>query len=255
MMGAPIQGECSPVPDVRLFVESSLRRGEKIPLAPAQAHYVTRVMRLGPGDDLTLFNGRDGEWSARVAAVAKGHCLVSIEEQTRPPKTEPDLWLAFAPVKKAGTDFIVEKATELGASRLIPVLTRNTRTMRVNTARLAANAVEAAEQCRRLCVPKVEEPVSLDRLVETWPEGRVLLVCHEKGGGTPVARALEKLPDPSGALAVLVGPEGGFTETELDALAKLPFAVAVSLGPRILRTETAAVAALACVQALRGDWR
>jgi 16S rRNA (uracil1498-N3)-methyltransferase len=245
-------------PRIRLFVTASLAPDATLALAGGQAHYLARVMRQGPGDQVALFNGRDGEWAARIENLGRGEADVTILRRLRAQAPEPDVWVAFAPVKKARTDFIVEKATELEASRLLPVATRRTGALRVNTARLAAVATEAAEQCGRLSVPEVAEPEALEALICDWPPSRRMLVLDETGGGEPVARALAGLagggaegPPP---VALLAGPEGGFEAGELDALDKLPFAVRVALGPRILRAETAVLAALACWQALVGDW-
>ncbi len=235
---------------IRLFVDAPLSQGAEIPLDQDQARYLGAVMRLGPGGELAAFNGRDGEWLARVEGLSKNKGALRAVEQMRPQTDEPGPWLAFAPVKKTGTDFIVEKATELGASRLLPVFTRNTATGRVNADRLRANAREAAEQCGRLTVPEVAEPVGLDALLSNWPQDRRLLVADETGAGAPIAQALSE----GAAQGLLIGPEGGFHPKELDALGELPFVVRVGLGPRILRAETAAAAALACWQALIGDW-
>lgn len=227
-----------------------------MPLGREQAHYLFSVMRLGPGAPVLLFNGRDGEWLATVAeAERRGGSLVC-RRQTRPQDAPPDLWLAFAPIKKARTDFIVEKATELGCARVLPVRTRHTQAERVNIARLRAHAVEAAEQCGRLSVPEVAQPVTLaDHLSEmasSTPRRR-LLFCDESGGGAPALAVLRTAP--SGPWTVLIGPEGGFDAGERARLAAYPLAVSVSLGPRILRADTAAVAALALWQAALGDWR
>ena len=245
----------------RLFVVPDLAGGLSVGLEPSQAHYVKSVLRLQPGDIVALFNGRDGEWLGRIDGFGKGWCSVTLFEQHRPQPIEPDLWLVFAPVKRARIDFLAEKATELGVSELRPVITQRTIVDRVNLDRLRANAVEAAEQTERLTVPTLREPETLDRLLARWPAERRLLLCDESGVSPPIAQALQGArpdsePD-SGydSWAILTGPEGGFTETELDALKKLPFVCAVGLGPRVLRADTAALAALAVFQALSGDWR
>jgi 16S rRNA (uracil1498-N3)-methyltransferase len=237
----------------RLFIDDDLASGASLALDGPRAHYLRDVLRLGVGAEVLLFNGRDGEWQARVAATAKRSLDLAIESQTRPQQPEPDLWLCFAPVKKARIDFIAEKATELGVSALVPVITRRTNVERVNVERLRANAVEAAEQTERLTIPDVREPVSLEQALRAWPAGRRLLIADETGGGRPILEALgDAAPGP---WAVLIGPEGGFAREELDRIAALPGVLPVGLGPRILRADTAAIAALACLQAALGDWR
>jgi len=217
-------------------------------------------MRLGVGDPLTLFNGREGEWAAAISRAGKGTIEVTIDDRLRPQREEPGPWLAFAPVKKARTDFIVEKATELGVSRLLPVITRRTGPSRVNVARLAATAIEAAEQCGRLTVPRIDEPLTMDKLAADWPSDRTLLVLDETGAGRPLAEVLQaSCPGNTGSpypnQGILAGPEGGFDPSELDGFDILPFVIRVGLGPRTLRTETAALSALACWQAILGDGR
>ncbi len=243
-------------PSARIFTGGDLGAGLAVTLERAQGHYLTHVMRLGEGDAVALFNGRDGEWRATVAEAGRPAVTLICEAQIRPQRAEPDLWLAFAPLKKTPTDFLIEKATELGASRLIPVFTRHTAAERVKVERLRAQAVEAAEQCERLSVPEVAEATTLERLLAEWPAERRLFVLDETGGGAPIAAALADWR--SGASPVhgfLIGPEGGFAANELDALRKLAFVTPVGVGPRILRAETAALAALSCWQALVGDWR
>lgn len=245
-------------PAARLYVEEDLAAGRTIGLDHARAHYLRHVLRLEAGAPIALFNGRDGEWRARIDGFGKGWCSLTVGERRRLQGTERDLWLVFAPIKRARIDFVAEKATELGVSALRPVFTRFTAMTRVNTDRLRANAVEAAEQAERLSVPQVCEPVSLDSLIADWPAERRLLVCAESGPARPIAAALRdvaaRMPgaDP-GPWAVLTGPEGGFAREELDGLVKLPFVTPVGLGPRVLRADTAALAALACWQAILGD--
>ena len=238
---------------IRLHVAANLGAGQEVALDREQAHYLFGVMRRGVGDDLRLFNGRDGEWLAEIVAVDRRgglmHCIERTAEQSAP----PDLWLLFAPIKKARTDFIAEKACELGCRRLVPVFTANTNSERVNTDRLRAHAVEAAEQCGLVSVPEVAEPVALAALLERWPADRQILFCDETGPRPPAAEVLRRA-DP-GPWAVLTGPEGGFSPDETLMLYKNPLAHAVSLGPRILRADTAAVAALALWQSILGDWR
>jgi len=243
----------------RLFVEEALGAGRGVALDRDRAHYLKNVLRAALGDSVGLFNGRDGEWRARIAGFAKHGAALEVDAQTRPQAPEPDVWLVFAPVKRARIDFIAEKATELGASALVPVMTRRTVVTRVNIDRLRANAIEAAEQTERLSVPEIRDAVSLDRLLADWPATRRLILCAEAGAARPIAEALHALAGESqassGRWAVMTGPEGGFAPAELDGLANLPFVTAVGLGPRILRADTAALAALACFQAILGDGR
>ncbi|MFN3075583.1 MAG: 16S rRNA (uracil(1498)-N(3))-methyltransferase [Alphaproteobacteria bacterium] len=240
-------------PRLRLFVSSDLASNLTVRVGAEPAHYLVHVMRARAGEAVALFNGRDGEWLATLQDTGRRWCDLSVTVRSREQVPEPDLWLLFAPIKRAHLDYMVEKATELGVSRLWPVLTHRTVVTRVNVERLHAIAVEASEQTERLTVPSVREPVRLAALFENWPPERCLLVMDEWGGGRPIADVVSEKPP--GPVAILVGPEGGFTKTELDVLRVLPFATAVGLGPRILRADTAALAALACWQALRGDWR
>lgn len=234
----------------RLYVDAPFTAGAVVPASEAQAHYLLNVMRVAAGRTVALFNGRDGEWHATVAVPAKRRVDFMLVQQTRVQTPAPDLWLAFAPVKRL--EFLAEKASELGVAALLPVFTRHTDVTRVNVDRLRANAVEAAEQCERLTVPAVHEPVSFDAFLTAWPDTRRLYFLDETGGGAPIAEVLSKSsPAPAG---FLTGPEGGFAQSELDALRQLPFATALDLGPRILRAETAALAAVTCWQALLGDW-
>jgi len=236
---------------LRLHVSQPLTAGAAVAASDDQAHYVLNVMRRNAGEPVTLFNGSDGEWRATVTVPAKRRVVFAVGDQLRAQGSSPDVWLAFAPVKRV--EFLVEKASELGVAVLKPVFTRHTDVTRVNIARLTANAVEAAEQCERLTVPSVHEAVSFDQLMAAWPATRRLYVLDETGGGAPIADVLRsaKADEPCG---FLTGPEGGFAQSELDALRQLPFATPMGLGPRVLRAETAALAALACWQALVGDW-
>jgi 16S rRNA (uracil1498-N3)-methyltransferase len=235
---------------VRLYVDQPLGEGQTVPLAKEQAHYLFGVMRLQTGAVISLFNGRDGEWDGEVIEAGKRGGVLACREQTRPLQMPPDLWLLFAPIKKARTDFIVEKAAEMGAARIVPVLTDFTNSERVRVDRLQAHAVEAAEQCGGTFVPEVGEPVKLERLLVEWPEDRKMMFCDEAlvGAGEALRGAM------AGKWAILIGPEGGFSEAERVRLGKLPFAHAVSLGPRILRADTAAVAAMTVWQQALGDW-
>lgn len=239
----------------RIHVGDALGAGAAIQLDEREAHYLRDVRRLQEGDGVAVFNGSDGEWAAAIARLGKRGATLNVQERLREQADEPDLWLAFAPVKRVRIDFLVEKATELGVSVLQPVETRHTVVERVNLDRLALIATEAAEQCERLTVPEVRPPAALQKLVGDWPTHRRLLLCAEAGEALPIAEAL--LPHRGAVVpwAVMIGPEGGFARSELDALVKLPFVTAVGLGPRILRADTAALAALACWQAILGDGR
>ncbi|MBV8975851.1 MAG: 16S rRNA (uracil(1498)-N(3))-methyltransferase [Alphaproteobacteria bacterium] len=237
---------------VRLFVEAPLGQGAQLELGAPQAHYLLHVMRAKEGDLLCLFNGRHGEWRARISAVAKRGCAVRCERQIGPQTHGPDVWLVFAPVKKTPADYLVQKATELGVRRLQPVLTRRTIARRVNLERMRANAIEAAEQSGRRDVPDVSPLREIEEVLRGWPQERRLVFCDEAGDAPPLAEALQTAP-PS-VWAVLTGPEGGFEPLERDALRKLSFVVPVSLGERILRADTAALAALAIWQAILGDF-
>jgi 16S rRNA (uracil1498-N3)-methyltransferase len=237
---------------VRLYVEASLGAGLRVEAGEGQAHYLVNVMRAKAGDRLSLFNGRDGEWRARIVEAKKRNCVLECEALSAPQRGVPDIWLVFAPIKKTPADYVVQKATELGARVLQPVLTRRTIARRVNHERMRANAVEAAEQCGVLSLPEVDEPAVLSRLLAEWGAGRRLVFCDEGAETADPIAALSGLP--RSPLAILIGPEGGFAEDERTALLKLPNVVRLALGPRILRADTAAVAALALVQAVLGDW-
>jgi len=232
----------------RLFVRTPLLEGGSVELDAGQANYLGNVMRLGAGAELLVFDGVSGEWLARVAEVGKKRMTLAVERRTREPETIPDVWLAFAPVKRAQTDWLVEKATELGVARLLPVMTQRTVAERVKLERLQTIAIEAAEQCGRTRLPEIAEPLTLKQLLAAR-DGRLLYFADE-AGGEPLANALQ--PGPA---LILTGPEGGFTDEERAAIRAAPNAVAVSLGPRILRAETAALAALAAFMAIAGDWR
>lgn len=235
---------------VRLYVDHPLGVGQSVPLNRDQAHYLFGVMRLAVGDLLSLINSRDGEWDAVVEKAGNKGGVLACQAQTRPLQTPPDLWLVFAPIRKERTAFIVEKAVELGAARIIPVQTAFTQAAnRIRQDKLQAHAVEASEQCGGTFVPPVDDLVKLDRLLTDWPKDRQLMFCDETAIGAPVC-----LPAIRGPWAILIGPEGGFSPAERDKLRALPFAHAVSLGPRILRADTAAVAALTLWQQALGDW-
>ncbi len=238
---------------IRLFVEAALGPGAEVVLTPDQAHYLFAVMRVGPGVPVAVFNGRDGEWIAEARpAGRRGGSLVA-KYPGRPQRRPPDLWLLFAPIKKARTDFIVEKATELGCARIQPVLTRLTAAERLRTDRLRAHAIEAAEQCGETYVPEVADAARLERLLDSWDPARRLMFCDEARDARPAAVALAEAEP--GPWAILIGPAGGFAPEEAARLRHLPFVLPVTLGPRILRADTAAVAAVALWQAALGDWR
>ena len=239
---------------LRLYVEDALAPGAKLALSPEQSHYVLRVMRGAEGDRLTLFNGRDGEWRARISGTSKRSCELTSEARIAAQTEVPDVWLVFAPVKKIPADYLTQKATELGVRLLQPVLTHRTIARRVNADRMRANAIEAAEQSGRLTVPEIREPQDLVKLLRSWPANRRLVFCDEGGDAPPLAEALT---DDAGfeQWAILTGPEGGFDTEERAAIRARAFAFPVSLGPRIMRADTAALAALAIWQSVRGDWR
>jgi 16S rRNA (uracil1498-N3)-methyltransferase len=227
-----------------------------VELSREQGNYLFNVMRLGPGDAVALFNGRDGEWRATVREASKRGGTLTCEDQTAPLMPPPDLWLLFAPIKKARTDFIVEKAAEMGAARIIPVQTDFTNAERIRQDRLQAHAIEAAEQCGGTFVPEVSDLQRLDRLLADWPQGRRLIFADEgRAGLSAVLPDLVEEDPARGGWAILIGPEGGFSPTERDRLRALPFVTPISLGPRILRADTAAVAALTLFQLALGDWR
>jgi 16S rRNA (uracil1498-N3)-methyltransferase len=239
---------------VRLFVDAALGAGARIEPKDGQSHYLLNVMRVAAGDNVALFNGRDGEWLAQVERVGKRSlslvCASRIAKQTE----VPDLWLLFAPIKKTPADYLVQKATELGARMLQPVFTRRTIVIRVNMERFKANAVEAAEQSGRLSVPECRDPAALEKLIAVWPQDRKLVFCDEAGDAPMLIDALLDMPQDA-SYAILIGPEGGFDPAERKMIRALPQTIPVALGPRILRADTAALAALAIWQSVWGDWR
>lgn len=236
----------------RLFIDLPLSAGARLALAEPQSHFLTNVLRARAGDRLRAFNGRDGEWSARIADIAKRAVTLEIESQTQQQAGVPDLWLLLAPIKKTPLDYIVQKATELGVARIQPVMTRRTIVDRVNLERMRANAIEAAEQSGRLSVPEIAEPIDLAKLTASWNTNRRIMFCDEGGDVPPAADALSAAKGKS--WAILTGPEGGFDPAEREMLRGLNFVTAVSLGPRIMRADTAALAALAVWQSTLGDW-
>lgn len=235
---------------IRLYIDHPFVPGQAVPLDAAQAHYLSGVMRQGPGADIEVFNGRDGAWTARIEAAGKRGGAVALIAAAAPQQDPPDLWLLFAPIKKARTDFIVEKAAELGAARIQPVQTDHTNAERIRQDRLQAHAIEAAEQCGGTFVPLVADLVPLARLLDGWDPARRILWADEALAGQ--ADRLAALP--RGPWAVLIGPEGGFSEAERRRLAAMNCVTRIGLGPRILRADTAAVAALTLWQAALGDW-
>ncbi|MDP1630854.1 MAG: 16S rRNA (uracil(1498)-N(3))-methyltransferase [Caulobacter sp.] len=238
---------------IRLFVPNDLAAGAGVMPAPEQGRYLTAVMRLTVGAEVLLFNGRDGEWRATLAEVGKRLCRLAVTTQVRPQQAGPDLELVVALVKRGRLETIIEKAAELGARRVRLVTTRRTNADRVNLPRLDAIAIEAAEQTGRLDVPEIVAPEKLDRVLDGWDAARRLMFCDEAGGVPP---ALDALRDsPPGPWATLIGPEGGFDPAEAERLRGLAFVTSVSLGPRILRADTAAIAAMTLWQAALGDWR
>ncbi len=225
---------------LRLWVASPLHAGQEVAATEGQAHYLAHVMRRSPGDEVLLFNGRDGEWRARIAALGRRGAVLTPDAQTRSQAPGPDLWLAFSPLKRDATDLVVRQATELGVAVLWPVLTLRTNTARVNPERLTAVAIEAAEQSERLSVPEIRTPLRLQALLEAWPPGRMMAAAIERAG--PAAM-------PAGAGGLLIGPEGGFAPAEIDVLRRTRFVSPLCLGPLVLRAETAAIAGLALLQA------
>ena len=233
----------------RLFVRAPLGEGARVELDAGQANYLGNVLRLKEGAELLTFDGRSGEWLARIAEAGKRRMTLAVERKTREPESIPDVWLAFAPVKRQATDWLVEKATELGAARLIPVITQRTIAERVKLERLEAIAIEAAEQCGRTVLPEIASPRPLAQFFDSLDPSRTLYFADE-GGGEPATEAFA-----SGPCVILIGPEGGFTQEEREHIRAARGAVPVSLGPRVLRAETAALAALAAYMAMAGDWR
>lgn len=240
-------------PKIRLFIEDPLHEGQTLVFERAQAHYLFNVMRLKPGESVALFDGQNGEWRAEIVEARRKAGTAILREKLRAQETLPDLHLLFAPIKKARTDFIVEKACELGCAAIRPVITRYTNSDRLNPERLRAHMIEAAEQCGGLSVPELLPATKLDAVLAEWDETRALIFCDEARTAKPISDALAGMPRGHGA-AVLIGPEGGFAPEESVRIRALDAAIPVTLGPRILRADTAAVAAIALVQAQIGDW-
>jgi 16S rRNA (uracil1498-N3)-methyltransferase len=242
----------------RLYTTAALLPGTSVALEAAQAHYLLHVLRLRPGDPLLLFNGRDGEWRARLQAAGKRHVMAAVEEQQRAQTPATDLHYWFAPLKHARLDYMTQKAVEMGASRLQPVITRHTQATRINLERMQANATEAAEQCGILTLPEIAAPLPLEQALAARDTGRLLVFCDEDAALRDPVAALRAAPAAAAGgvpLALVIGPEGGFAEDERRMLLQAPNVLRLALGPRILRADTAAVAALALVQAVLGDWK
>ena len=235
---------------IRLFVDHTLGEAQSVPLSKDQAHYIFSVMRKSIGETILIFDGNNGEWEASIEEISKKSGVLFCIKQTKPQIMPPDLWLFFSPLKKVRTDFIVEKATELGVAKIIPVQTEHTNADRVKLSRLSAHAIEAAEQCGGTYIPKIEELQKINEVLENFPLDRRLLFCDEKLQASEVN--LENLK--KGKWAILVGPEGGFSEIERNYLKGLKFTLSISLGPRILRADTAAVTAISLWQNYLGDW-
>ena len=243
----------------RLYLDAPIEEGASITLDASQANYLGNVLRLKAGDGVLVFNGRDGEWRGTLASAGKRRLALAIGTRTRPQTAALDLHYLFAPLKHARLDYMVQKAVEMGASRLQPVLTRHAQVTRINLERMRANAIEAAEQCGIVTLPEIRAPLTLERLIAAFDPDRLLVFCDEEAEVKDPVAALSQARDARGgrplALAVLIGPEGGFAADERAALLELPNAVRLALGPRLLRADTAAVAALALVGAVLGDWR
>jgi 16S rRNA (uracil1498-N3)-methyltransferase len=234
----------------RLFIPAHLQMSVEIQLSPDHAHFLGKVLRLKVGDRVSVFNENDGEWAGTLTALKKLNALLTLDQQTREGKVELGPWLAFTPLKKNRIQMIIEKATELGVQQLFPVITENTIGGRVNRDRMIANAVEAAEQCERLSVPVINVAQSLNDLLSNWPKTRCLLVGDETGTGAPIADIISSKDEKFEDYGILIGPEGGFKPVELEHIKAQKFSVLMDLGPRVLRAETAAIAAIASLMAL-----
>lgn len=237
---------------IRLYTEQPLSQSVQVTLSDGQANYLINVMRQKLADRIMLFNGKDGEWLAEIVNIGKKEVVVQVESQSRPQKDEPDIWLVFAPVKHGHIDFMVEKATELGVGELLPVFTERTIVDRVKTERLLANAIEAAELAERLTIPKIHDGQKLTKLLGNFPKDRKIMLCDESGKARPIKEVLDK--EKKGKWAIIIGPEGGFTDKEFEMMYNMDNVYPVSLGPRIMRADTAALAALTIWQEHLGDW-
>lgn len=237
---------------IRIYTDVPLQVGEIVECLLEQAHYLVNVLRVKAGDEVYVFNGRDGEFCTKVVLCAKKDCRLEVKSLYKNFEKSPDVWLLFAPLKKDNTDLAVEKATELGVSKILPVITEYTNATKVRCERLQAQIIEASEQSRRQDVPQLAEAETLQHVLQNWPAERMLFYLDETGGGTEIANAFTNNAEPA---ALLVGPEGGFSQKELEILQKCKYTCAITLGKRILRAETAVIAALSCWQALCGDWK
>jgi 16S rRNA (uracil1498-N3)-methyltransferase len=242
-----------PKPATRLYLPAALAEGGVAEIDEAQTHRLRHVLRLVPGAAVAGFNARDGEFFCRIVELGRNRGSLAVESRRRAAEPEGGPWLLFAPVKRLRLDWLIEKGTELGVGAFVPVMTERTQPERLNRERLAAHAIAATEQSERLSVPEIRPAEPLTSVLANWPADRHLILCDETGAGAPIATALTGLPAQTAA-AILIGPEGGFAQRELDALVNLPFVTRTGLGPRVLRAETAALAALAVLQALAGDW-
>lgn len=239
---------------IRLFIKTGLFENAEIGLDGSQSHYLHNVMRLSSGDKVSIFNGEHGEWNAVIKTIGKKGAVIVLGEQLREQIKEPDVWLLFAPIKRSAIDLLVEKSTELGVSALWPIATRRSNVSRVNVGRLSSIAKEAAEQCERLNVPRVFSPEGFDRMISSWNKDRKLYYLDETGGGLPIKDVFMPEARKGEPAAFLIGPEGGFEKAELKKLEASKFATGISVGPRILKAETAGIVALSCWQMLCGDW-
>lgn len=237
---------------VRLFINKNLETNQAATLDEDQSHYLANVMRMKESDEILCFNGRDGEFECKIVRIHKKHTEIFIKEKTKDFYNVPDLWLLFAPVKKDNTDFIIQKSTELGISKIVPIITKYTNSEKVRIERFQNQAIEASEQCQRLDTPSIENAIKFEKAFENWDNDRILYFMDETKNGENIVEVFSKAKTPA---AILVGPEGGFAKEELDFLRSQKFAKAVSLGKRILRAETAVVSAISCFQALAGDWK
>lgn len=238
--------------NIRLFINTPIEKAARLTISGNQRNYLINVMRKKLSDKVNIFNGKDGEWQSEISYVAKKEVQLSVLKKIREQKGESDVWLIFAPIKVGRIDYLVEKATELGVAKLLPVFTERTIVNKVNTERLSANCMEAAEQSERLSVPEIAEPVKLSKLIEKWDKNRKIILCDESGGGNSIKETMINLK--SGSYAIMIGPEGGFTKRELEMLKSLSYIIPVGLGPRVMRADTAAIAALTSFQQHLGDW-